>query len=68
MQAMIRLREIRDPELRERVRLAIGEWRGMSAGAVPDWFEMDDADYVDLLNALRDGGNAADDDAYDGRM
>lgn len=51
---MIRIREIADPELRERVRAALADRRGMSAGSIPDWFELDDADYVDLLNDLRD--------------
>jgi hypothetical protein len=50
---MIRIREIADPELRER---SAGRWpsdRGMSAAAIPDWFELDDLDFVDLLNDLK---------------
>lgn len=50
---MVRIREIVDPDLRERVRAALAERRGCSAAAVPDWFELDDADLVDLLNDLR---------------
>jgi len=50
---MIRIREILDPDLRERVRAALAERRGMSTAAIPDWYELDDADYVDLLNDLR---------------
>ena len=50
---MIRIHEIADPELRERVRAALAERRGMAAAAIPDWYELDDADYVDLLNDLR---------------
>ena len=50
---MIRIREITDPELRKRVVAALAERRGMSAAAIPDWFELDDADYVDLLNDLK---------------
>lgn len=50
---MIRIREILDPDLRERVRAALAERRGMASGAIPDWYELDDADYVDLLNDLR---------------
>jgi hypothetical protein len=50
---MIRIREILDPDLRERVRTALAERRGMSSAAIPDWYELDDADYVDLLNDLR---------------
>ena len=50
---MIRIREILDPELRERVRAALAARRGMSSASVPDWFELDDADLVDLLDELR---------------
>ena len=63
---MIRIREILDPDLRERVRAALAERRGMSAGAVPDWYELDDADYVDLLNDLRPASER--DEGYDPRM
>ncbi|HYE20367.1 MAG TPA: hypothetical protein VEA69_18110 [Tepidisphaeraceae bacterium] len=49
---MIRIREIVDPELKRRVMEKLGEQRGLAA--VPEWFELDDADYVDLLNALRE--------------
>ena len=28
--------------------------RGMSPAAIPDWFELDDADFVDLLNELKE--------------
>ena len=54
---MIRLREITDPDLRERVRAALAERRGMSVAAIPDWWELDDMDYVDLLNEIRDAEN-----------
>lgn len=49
---MIRIREILDPELRKRVVQALANRRGCLAAAIPDWFELDDADYVDLLNDL----------------
>jgi len=49
---MIRIREILDPELRQQIVAALADRRGMSAAAIPDWFELDDADYVDLLNDL----------------
>jgi len=52
---MIRIREIGDPELRAKVVAALADRRGMSAAAIPDWFELDDADYVDLLNDIRYG-------------
>jgi hypothetical protein len=51
---MIRIREINDPHLRERIRQALADRRGMSAAAIPEWFELDDMDFVDLLNDLRD--------------
>lgn len=50
---MIRIREITDPELRKRIVEALADRRGCSAGAIPDWFELDDADFVDLLNDLK---------------
>jgi hypothetical protein len=51
---MVRIREIIDPDLRERVRTALADRRGCSAAAIPDWFELDDADLVDLLNDMRE--------------
>ncbi len=50
---MVRIREIVDPELREKVRTVLADRRGCSAAAIPDWFELDDADFVDLLNDLK---------------
>ncbi|HEY8667371.1 MAG TPA: hypothetical protein VIL86_11940 [Tepidisphaeraceae bacterium] len=50
---MIRIREILDPDLRQRIVAALAERRGCSIAAIPEWFELDDADYVDLLNDLR---------------
>ena len=49
---MIRIREIADPDLKARVIAKLAEWRGLPVGKVPEWFELDDADYVDLLHAL----------------
>ena len=46
----------------------LAERRGMSAAAIPDWFELDDADYVDLLNAIRDAENPQDEEREDPRM
>jgi hypothetical protein len=51
---MIRIREIVDPELRQRIVGALAERRGVAASAIPDWFELDDLDYVDLLNDLKE--------------
>lgn len=42
-----------DQELKQRVVEALAERRGCSAAAIPEWFELDDADFVDLLNDLQ---------------
>ena len=51
---MIRIREILDPELKQKILAALAERRGCSVAAIPEWFELDDADFVDLLNDLKD--------------
>ena len=51
---MIRIAHITDPELKAKVVAALAERRGMAAGAIPEWFELDEADFVDLLNDIRD--------------
>jgi hypothetical protein len=51
---MIRIREILDPELRRRIVEALAKRRGCSVASIPAWFELDDADYVDLLNDLKE--------------
>jgi hypothetical protein len=56
---VIRIREILDPELRTKIVAALAERRGCSAASIPDWFELDDADFVDLLQDL----NASEADA-----
>ncbi|MGH7180257.1 MAG: hypothetical protein ACREJC_22960 [Tepidisphaeraceae bacterium] len=58
---MIRIREITDPELREKIRVALAERRDMSPAAIPDWYELDDADFVDLLNDLTPAAPDTDD-------
>lgn len=50
---MVRIREILDPELKRKVISALAERRGCSAAAIPEWFELDDLDFVDLLNDLQ---------------
>ena len=62
---MIRIREIIDPDLRRRIVEKLAENRGMSVAAIPEWFELDDADFVDLLNDLKEDEGADD---YDPRM
>ena len=54
MPRMIRIREIEDPDLKARIVAALADRRGMSVAAVPEWFELDDADFVDLLNDLKE--------------
>jgi hypothetical protein len=58
---MIRIRHILDPDLKRRVIEALAERRGMSAAAIPEWYELDDADYVDLLNDLKEKENPTQD-------
>jgi hypothetical protein len=65
---MIRIREIVDPDLRQRIVAALAERRGMSAAAVPEWFELDDLDFVDLLNDLKEQEMGYDLDGPDPRM
>ena len=64
---MIRIREIRDLELREKIRDALARRRDMSPAAIPDWFELDDADFVDLLNEMKERDEEGTPD-YDPRM
>ncbi len=58
---MIRLREILDPDLKQRIVQALAERRGCSVAGIPDWFELDDADYVDLLNDLKEAESPRED-------
>jgi hypothetical protein len=51
---VIRIAHISDPELKQKVIAALAERRGMPAGAVPEWFELDEADFVDLLNDIQE--------------
>ena len=65
---MIRIREILDPDLRRRVLEALAERRGCSPAAIPEWFELDDADFVDLLNDLKEVEEEGRDSLHDPRM
>ena len=64
---MIRIREIVDPDLRRRITEVLAEQRGMPAAALPDWYELDDLDFVDLLNELKERESPTDPE-YDPRM
>ncbi len=57
---IIRIREFTDPDRRARVRDTLARRRDMSPAAVPDWFELDDADFVDLLNDLKEQDDAGE--------
>jgi hypothetical protein len=59
---MIRIREIVDPELKQKVIAALADRRGCSVAAIPEWYELDDLDFVDLLNDLKAGEEEAGDD------
>jgi len=59
---MVRIRDILDPELRKRIVAALAERRGCSVAAIPDWFELDDADYADLLADLKGDADQGPDD------
>ena len=59
---MIRIREIIDPELRRRIVEKLAENRGSSVASILDWFELDDADYIDLLNDLKEENEEEFDD------
>jgi hypothetical protein len=63
---MIRIREILDVELREKIREALARRRDMSPAAIPDWYELDDADFVDLLNEMKEP--EVEDESHDPRM
>ena len=62
---MIRIAHISDPELKAKMIAALAARRGMSPAAIPEWFELDEADFVDLLNDLRD---QEDENLRDSRM
>ena len=65
---MIRIREILDPDLRRKVLEALADRRGCSPAAIPEWFELDDADFVDLLNDMKEADEEGRDSLHDPRM
>lgn len=65
---MIRVREILDPALKDKVIAKLAEWRGLTSATVPEWFEMDDADFVDILQAIREDETGGEYERDDWRM
>jgi hypothetical protein len=65
---MVRIREILDPDLRRRIVEALADRRGCSPAAIPDWFELDDADVVDLLNDMKGEDDEDRERLHDPRM
>ena len=65
---MIRIREIVDPDLKRQITEKLAERRELSPAAIPEWYELDDADFVDLLNDLKAGPDEDLDGAPDPRM
>jgi hypothetical protein len=63
---MIRIAHILDPDLKRRIIELLADRRGMSPAAIPEWYELDDADYVDLLNELK--GEKQSEEIDDDRM
>ena len=57
---MVHTRETVDPELRRRIVEVLADQRGVLPGAIPEWFELDDADFVDLLNDMKGQDDAGD--------
>ena len=68
---MIRVRQLAKyvPDERLRIRLIekLSEIRGFPGGSIPEWFELDEADFADLLNELKleDAGPEKFDDPRD---
>jgi hypothetical protein len=64
---MIRIRDILDTELQARVTAALAERRGLSVASVPDWYELDEMDLVDLLDDFREQDHPENSEWHDAR-
>jgi hypothetical protein len=64
---MVRIRHILDPELKQKVLQALAARRGCAVSAIPEWFELDDADYVDLLQDITET-ESSNEERDDSRM
>ena len=58
---MIRIREIVDPDLKRQITEKLAERRGLSPAAIPEWSELDDADFGELVKDVKEG-----DEDFDG--
>ncbi len=58
--SMVRIRHILDPELKQKVLEALAARRGCAVSAIPEWFELDDADYVDLLQDIKESESGSE--------
>ncbi len=60
---MIRVYHITDLDLKRRVVEKLAAWRGCAPSQIPEWFEIDDADFSEILIELRaeDDGTARPD-------
>ncbi len=56
---MIRVYHITDPDLKRRVVEKLAAWRGCAPTQIPEWFEIDDADFSEILIELK-----AEDDGF----
>lgn len=56
---MVRIYHITDLQLREKVLAKLAEWRGSTPESIPEWFELDDGDYSELLIEIRADEEAA---------
>lgn len=57
---MIRVYHIDDLDLRRRVVEVLAAWRGCEPHQIPEWFEIDDADFSEILIELRRGNDPDD--------
>jgi hypothetical protein len=50
---MVRVRHILDPDLKAKVLEVLSDWRGLAPSAIPEWFELDDHDFSDILAEIK---------------
>ncbi len=57
---MIRIHDILDPDLKNQILVALAERRCSAVADIPESFELDDADYVELLITIQHPEDEAD--------